>query len=203
MQDEFWNNLTFERVEFMIKELSSLMKYYEEESGQLIEIDKDDKIAKQYSIKYEKKTDDKLIEFLNKHKIAKRIKENKKVSFAELQQLAQDLVDLNSAYTISYIQDNMKKDFIAFIYEKLGLNADEIEIRKHIEDEFDKKIIDHKYNIEQKEFLLLLKKVFAQRKFIDKKDFGEEPLASSYPLHKFSKTEIETLCEDCSKLNIN
>ncbi|MDO9537896.1 MAG: hypothetical protein Q7J68_06220, partial [Thermoplasmata archaeon] len=65
-----------------------------------------------------------------------------------------------------------------------------------IEERFDEFIIKAKaYNSKQLDFLLSLKKVFADKKHLQMPDFGHEPISDWNPLDIFTLTEIEEIVE--------
>ncbi|MDO8661510.1 MAG: type I restriction-modification enzyme R subunit C-terminal domain-containing protein, partial [Candidatus Woesearchaeota archaeon] len=103
---------------------------------------------------------------------------------------------------IENIQRGLKKDFLTFIHEIIGLTR-QYDPKSLIEKEFDKHIIENgEYNSKQVEFLQLLKKVFAERKHLEVKDFAREPLSTEHPLDKFQMAEIEVIVRKCNQLKM-
>jgi len=189
LQDDFWDELTFERVEIILKELSPLMKYYEEEKGSPIEIDKPDTIVSRTKFVYEIKEDPRMAEFIKNNLLVQKIKRGQGITCLELHELEKELIILNSSYTIESIQTNLHKDFLKFIHEMIGLTK-EYDPKELIEREFDKYVMDHiNYNSKQIEFLQMLKKVFANRKYIELKDFAKEPFKDENPVELFNGVE--------------
>jgi len=47
-----------------------------------------------------------------------------------------------------------------------------------------------------------LKKVFADKKQIELKDFAKEPLSNEHPLDKFQMAEIEAIVQKCNKIKM-
>jgi len=186
LKDDFWDDLTFERVEIILKELSPLMKYYEEEKGSPIEIDKPDTVVSRTKFVYEIKEDPKMAEFIKNNSVVQKIKKKQGITCMELHELEKELIKLNPSYTIESIQTNLHKDFLKFLHEMIGLTH-EYDPKEIIEREFDKYVIDHiNYNSKQIEFLQMLKKVFANRKYIELKDFAKEPFKDENPVELFN-----------------
>jgi len=203
LDDGYWNNLTFEKVEVILKELSPLMKYYEEEPGKLIEVNKPDVILSRTRFVLKIKEDPKMREFLEKNPIVKKIKDGNGITCLELHELVKDLVRLNPSYTVENIQNNLKKDFLIFLFEMIGLTY-EYDPKELIEREFDKHIINViDYNSKQIEFLLLLKKIFIFRKYIELKDFAQDPFKGENPIELFNgRDELKKIVEKCQKIKI-
>ncbi len=194
LRDDFWDDLTFERVEIILKELAPLMKYYEEEIENPLEIDKPDNVMSRTKFVYEIKEDPKMAEFIKKNPVVEKIKKGKGITCLELHDLEKDLINLNPSYTIENIQTNLHKDFIRFLHEMIGLTF-EYDPKEIIEREFDKYVIDHiNYNSKQIEFLQLLKKVFANRKYLELKDFAKDPFKDANPVELFNgKDELQKI----------
>jgi len=203
LRDEYWDNMTFEKVEVILKELAQLMKYYEEEPGKAIEINKEDRVLTRTRFVYQIREDPKMTEFIKKNPIIKKIKEGNGITCLELHELEKELAKLNSSYTIENIQINLRKDFLVFLHEMIGLTH-EYDPRVLIEREFDKHIIDCvNYNSKQIEFLQILKKVFANRKYIELKDFAREPFANENPTELFNgKDELQKIIVKCQEIKM-
>jgi len=200
LRNEYWENLTFEKVELILKELAQLMKYYEEEPGKAIEINKPDIVVNRTRFVHEIKEDPKLAEFIKNNPIIKKIKEGHGITCLELHELEKELVKLNHSYTIENIQTTLGKDFLVFLHEIIGLTH-EYDPRVLIEREFDKHVMDHiNYNSKQIEFLQMLKKVFANRKYIELKDFAKEPFKDENPVELFNGIDelkkMVVLCQE-------
>jgi len=202
LQPKFWDNLTFADVEFMVKEIAPLMKYYEPDKNRVLQVDAPDIILSREEFEMEIKEDPKLLEFIENNPLMQKIKNGGHITSKELKQIEQDLSSLRPEITIENIQVHKQKDFLVFLKELLG-QADEENPRRQIEQRFDEHIIDTKdYNPRQIEFLLLLKKVFAERKYVEKPDFANEPLGEEHPLDIFSMEQIETIITECGEIQV-
>ena len=203
LQDTYWETLTFEKVEIILKELSPLMKYFEEEIGEPIQVDKPDEIIAITRFVIDIKEDPKLAEFVKNNPIIKKIKDGEGINCIELRDLEKELSKLNPFYTINNMQQNLRKDFLVFLHEIIGLTL-EYDPRVLIEREFDKHIIDCTfYNSKQIEFLQMLKKVFVIRKFIELKDFAKDPFKEDNPVELFNGAdELKKIVVKCQQIKM-
>jgi type I restriction enzyme R subunit len=202
MQDKFWDDLTFEDVEFLIKELASLMKYFEPDPKKLIHIDAPDLVLSTENFQKEIKEDEKLKEFLLKNPFIQKIKDDKGITPQELLKLEEELSKIRPEITIDNIQKFQKIDFLLFLRKIIGLTH-EYDPKVLIEKEFDEYIIKkNHYNSKQLEFLELLKKVFANKKHIELIDFSKPPLSNENPLDKFQFEELEAIVCKCNNIKL-
>jgi type I restriction enzyme R subunit len=202
-QDPFWDELTFEDVEFIIKELAPLMIYYEKNPKRMIQVDAPDLVLKVEDFKKEVKEDEELKKFLETNPLIKKIKDGEGVTPAELLKLEEQLRELRPEITIDNVQRIQKIDFLLFLRKILGLKQ-EYDPQVLIEREFDAHIIgkSQNYNSEQIKFLQILKKVFARTKHIELKDFTVPPLSNERPLDKFQTSELQEIVIRCNKIKM-
>lgn len=203
LQENFWDELTFDDVEFMIVELAPLMIYYEKNPKKILQVNAPDMILKEELAPYKVKEDEELKEFFESNHLVKKIRDGEGITPAELLKLEEQLRVLKPAWSISNIQTYHKMDFILFIRNIIGLKQ-EHDPQEMIEREFDKHIIDsnHHYNSEQIKFLQILKKVFARTKKIELKDFTVPPLSNERPLDKFQTSELQKIVVECNKIKM-
>ncbi len=72
-----------------------------------------------------------------------------------------------------------------------------------IELKFEEFIIkNNNYSSKQLEFLELLKKVFAARKYIELSDMAKEPLSSERPLDYFQIGELKNIIDKCNAIKV-
>ncbi len=89
-----------------------------------------------------------------------------------------------------------------FLHEIIGLTQDNNPVVL-IELKFDEFIIkNNNYSSKQLEFLELLKKVFAARKYIELSDLGKEPLCAEHPLDYFQMGELKTIIDKCNAIKV-
>jgi type I restriction enzyme, R subunit len=202
-EDSFWEDLTFEDVEFMIIELSPLLVYYEKNPKRILQVDAPDLVINIEKFKKEVKEDEELLEFLEKNPLIKKIKEGTGITSHELIELEKQLNEIRPGITIENVQRIQKIDFMVFLRKILGLKQ-EYDPRVLIEREFDKYVLDKNqhYTSEQIKFLQLLKKVFAKNKHLELKDFTVPPLSNERPLDKFQTSELQKIVVECNKIKM-
>jgi len=202
-QESFWDELTFEDVEFIIVELAPLMVYYEKNPKRMLQVDAPDLVLKVEDFKKDVKEDEELINFLETNPLVNKIKNGEGITPAELLKLEEQLRALRPEITIDNVQRIQKIDFLVFIRNILGLKQ-EYDPQVLIEREFDKHILEknHHYTSEQIKFLQILKKVFARTKHIELKDFTVPPLSNERPLDKFQASELQKIVLECNKIKM-
>ncbi len=202
LQDEFWEDLTFDDVEFMVRELAPLMKFYEPDKRKIVQIDAPDLVLSREKYEKEIKEDSRLKEFLEKNPFVNKIKSGEGITSSELKQLEAQLAELRPEMTIESIQKYQKKDFVVFLRGIIGLGQDN-NPAELIELRFEEFIIkNNNYSSKQLEFLELLKKVFATRKYIELPDLAKEPLSAERPLDYFQLGELENIIDKCNAIKV-
>ncbi len=201
LQEDFWEDLTFDDVEFIIREIAPLMRYYEGHR-EIIQSDAPDIILNRETYKKEIKEDEELMAFLDSNPLAQKIKAGQGITSFELMGLEAEIRKLRPEMTIESIQKRQGIDFIRFLWEIVGLSKED-DPKALIEQRFDEFIIMAKeYNSRQLDFLIKLKKVFADRKHIEMLDFGKSPVSDWNPLDIFTKTDIEEIVEKCEQIKV-
>ncbi len=202
LQPKFWTDLTFADIEFLVKTISPLMMYYVPEGGKIIQVDAPDIVLAREEFEMEVKEDPKLKEFIETNPLIQKIKNGEPLTSKELKEIERNLNALKSEITIENIQTHKKKDFIVFLKELIGL-SDDRNPREIIEQKFDEFIIDtHNYNSRQIEFLILLKKVLAERKYLEKRDLASEPFVEERPWDLFQEEELTRIIQECQELPV-
>jgi type I restriction enzyme R subunit len=199
--DRFWSDLTFDDVDFLIREIAPLMIYYEKDRKKMLRVDAPDIVLNVEEVKHEIKENPDLIELLEKNALIKKIKSGEGVTSDELLEIEKKLSSLNPTWTIDNLQNILKIDFIVFLRQIIGLTGlpDPAEIVKM---EFDKYVLSRNehYNAEQLKFLRLLKEVFIRTKHIKLKDLAKHPLTEERPLDKFTMKQLEQVVKKCNEL---
>lgn len=204
LQDNYWEDLTFDSVEFIIKEIAPLVKYYEKDPRKLINIDKPDQVLNTFRVDYITKEDPKFVEFISTNPLLAKIKDGSGITSDELLELEREFMELNPNYNIYYVQKKMQKDFLVFIREIVGIANNkalpdpQIAIKKQFDDYI---IASGNYSAKQIEYLQILKEVFAQRKRIDLPDFAEDPLKGAYP-KLFDFTALQNIVYKCKTIKM-
>jgi len=203
LQEKFWDDLTFDDVEFMIMELAPLMIYYEKNPKRMLLVDAPDLVLKIENFKKEVKEDENLKKFLETNYLIRKIKEGEGITPVELLKLEEQLGKLRPEITIENVQRIQKIDFLVFLRKIIGLKQ-EYDPHVMIEREFDKHILDesHHYNSEQIKFLQILKKVFARTKHLELKDFTVPPLSNERPLDKFQASELQKIVYEVNRIKL-
>jgi len=201
LQEDFWENITFEDVEFIIKELSPLMRYFEPNPRKVIQIDAPDLVLSREKFEKEIKEDIELKKFLEKNPLINKIKRGDGINSYELLELEKELSALRPELTIESIQRYQKRDFLLFLREIIGLTY-EYDPKELIEQRFDKFIMTNHFNSKQIEFLRLMKKVFADRKHIDIADLAKHPFDEEQPLEYFKIEELKLIVNKCNRIKM-
>jgi len=201
-QEKFWEDLTFDDVEFMIKVIAPLMKYYQPNPRKIIQIDAPDIVISRKEYEKEIKEDEELKKFLENNPLVEKIKNGEGITSHELVQLELELSSLRPELTVENIQKYQKKDFFVFLREVIGLTH-EYDPKELIERKFDKFILANaEYNSRQVEFLRLLKKIFAERKHIEITDLGKPPLSEEHPLDYFQIEDLKDIIKKCNAIKM-
>ena len=202
-EDTFWDGISFDDVEFIIRELSPLMIFYEKNPKRIIQVDAPDLILNVEKFKHVVKENEELKIFINSNPLMKKIKDGKGIISSELLKLEEQLNKIQPGISIENVQKIQKIDFILFLRQILGLSQD-YDPQEMIEREFDKHIIkkNQNYNSEQIKFLQVLKKIFARKKSIDLKDFTLGTLSNERPLDKFPTSELQKIIDKCNKIRM-
>lgn len=202
-EDTFWDGISFEDVEFILKELSPLMVYYETNPRKLIQVDAPDLVLSVERFQHEVKENEELKIFFKTNSLIQKIRDGDGITSSELLELEKQLGKIRPEITIDNVQRISNIDFILFLRQIIGLSQD-YDPQEMIEREFEKYIIEKNknYNSAQIEFLQLLKKIFARTKHIELKDFTEPPLSNERPLDKFPASELEKIVNQCGKIRM-
>lgn len=197
--DKFWGDLTFEDVDFLVREISPLMVYYAKDRKKMLKVDAPDVVINVENVKMEIKENEDFSYFINSNKLLKKIKEGQGVTSEELLEIEKQLSELNPMWTIENIQRT--KDFIIFLRELLEIK-DLPDPHEMIKWEFDKLVANKNehYNSDQLKFLRFLRDVFVRAKHIELKDFAEHPLTEERPLDLFNAEQLKKIAVKCNEL---
>ncbi|MBI2971765.1 MAG: DEAD/DEAH box helicase family protein [Candidatus Aenigmarchaeota archaeon] len=199
LQEKFWQDLTFDDVDFLIRNIAPLMVYYEKERKKIVRVHAPDFVIKVEDFKMQFKEDKRFEEFKKSELVRKMVRDG--VTWQELRVISQELAKLNSAWTIENVQKN--QDFILFLRNILDLK-DLPDPEYTIKQEFETLIMEKNkdYNVEQIRFLRMLASFFAINKHLERKDFTSYPLADERPLEKFSREQLQKIIEAAEKIKI-
>ncbi|MDO8517567.1 MAG: DEAD/DEAH box helicase family protein [Nanoarchaeota archaeon] len=199
MQEKFWKELTFADIDFLIREIAPLMKYYEPDRKKIIKVDATDYTRDVEDFKMQVKEDPDLEYIKNSNLMKKMAVEG--VTWKELFEIEKQLKELKSTWTIENIQKG--QDFVVFLRNILDLK-NLPDPQEMIRNEFEKLIVENnkEYNAEQIRFLRLLEKFFAFNKHLTPKDLTVHPLADENPLDKFSSDQLKAIVRDVERIRI-
>lgn len=203
LQEDFWEDLTFNDVEFLVVQIAPLMKYYEPNPKKIIQIDAPDIILLKEMYEKEIKEDEELKKFLKENPLVQKIRDGEGITSPELIELELQLSSLRPGLTIENVQKYQKIDFLSFLRKIIGLTH-KYDPKELIEYEFDRYIIHAKakYNSKQLGFLRVLRKVFANRKRMELSDLANPPLSNEHPLDFFQIRELKLIIEKCNKIKM-
>ena len=132
----------------------------------------------------------------------KKIKSGDGLTAHELLELEIQLIALRPELSIEKIQKFRNVDFLVFLRDIIGLSH-EYDPKEMIERKFDEYITQsQEFNSKQLEFLLVLKKVFAERKRIEIADLGKSPLSDEHPLDSFQFEALQKIVKMCNEIKM-
>ncbi len=199
-QDQFWDELTFDGVEFLIKEIAPLMKYYSPDPRKIVQIDALDIITDVQEFERELKEDEELRKLIEENPLVDKLRKGEGLTAEELAQLVDVFQKIKPEINIPNIQQSYGKDFMLFLHEAIGLSKT-YDPKVLVERQFDEYILKNThYNSKQLEFLNLIKKVFVEQKHISIEDLGKSPLAEERPLDLFEEEQLRVIVVSCNKI---
>jgi type I restriction enzyme R subunit len=201
-QEEFWEDLTFNDVEFLVAKIAPLMKYYEPDPRKVIQVDAPDAVLLRENYAQEIQEDAELKRFLEMNPLIQKIRNGEGITANELGELELQLSSLKPGFTIENIQKYQKMDFLTFLHKIMGLSEKQ-DPKELIEYEFDRYFLkETQYNSKQLEFLLILKKVFSDRKKIELADLAKPPLSNEHPLDLFKIEDLKLVIRKCNEIRM-
>ncbi|MCH8519867.1 MAG: DEAD/DEAH box helicase family protein [Nanoarchaeota archaeon] len=196
--ENFWSELTFSKVEFLIKDIAPLMQFYEKAPAKMYQIDKKDSILQEREFEKAVEKDGRVEKFLKDNPIALKLKKGEGILPKEIRQLEEELKKLGYGFSVEEIQKMQGKDFIDFLYEMIG-ESPKYSSKEEMGRAFNEFIIENShYSQQQLEFLELLKKVFMDRKVIELKDLSREPFKDE--THVFNFPELVAVVDKINEL---
>jgi len=199
MQPIFWKELAFSDIDFLIRVIAPLMKYYEPERKKIIRVDAPDYTLDREPFKMVVKENPNL-EYLRNTPLMKKMV-NEGVTWKELIDIEKTLTQINPIWTIENIQK--REDFIIFLRNMLDLKGLP-DPQEMIKNHFEKLIVENNkdFTTEQIHLLRLIEKFFAYNKHLTPKDLTTHPLADENPFDKFSHTELKDIIHIVEKIKI-
>ena len=117
LQDHFWDDLTFQDVEILIRYIAPLVKYYSPDSKKVIQIDALDIIVDIEEFELELKEDTRFKELIKSNPLIKKLRQGDGLTSAELKELEAIFQEIRPEISISNIKNNIGPDLMAFIRE--------------------------------------------------------------------------------------
>jgi len=202
LQEDFWEDLTFEDVEFLVVQIAPLMRYYEPDPNKVVQIDAPDVILLKEKFEKEIKEDEELQSFLETNPLIQKIRDGEGITPHELEELELQLSTLRPGLTVENVQKYQNIDFLSFLHKIMGL-TEKYDPKELIEYEFDQYILAKtEYNSKQLAFLAVLKKVFANRKRMELPDLANPPLSNEHPLDYFPIAELKLIIDKCNRIKM-
>jgi type I restriction enzyme R subunit len=202
LKEDFWEDLTFTDIEFLVIQIAPLMKYYQPVPSKIIQVDAPDIVLLREQYQMEIKEDEELKNFLKTNALAKKIRDGEGITSPELGELEFQLSALRPGFTVENVQKYQNLDFLIFLHKIMGL-TEKYDPKELIEYEFDRHINESQtYNSKQLSFLFVLKKVFADRKTIKLSDFANPPLSNEHPLDYFKIEDLKIIIEKCNQIKM-
>jgi len=216
-QEEFWQKITFENTQELIKEFGPFIKYKTSEPRQQIIVDLEDAVvqrkiiefgpdAEQEHVKsYKEKVEKRIKELVHEHSTIKKILENKKLTDEDIEKLEKTLNSPELYLTEDVLRQFYNGTFVQFIKEILGLYKEESREDK-VKKAFETYLIENnmKFNADQFEFIRTLQAVFIKENHIEYDMLWEPPFENLgfAPTDLFSESELEELIGFCKELEL-
>jgi type I restriction enzyme, R subunit len=219
LSEGFWQNLSFDDSQMLVRELSGLMKYMSKEPRKTIIIDMDDLIQKrekivfgpdcqeEYVTVYKEKVEEKIKKLAEEHAALKKIRQGEELDEEDLRSLEETL----NSPELFINEETLRKTYkqragtlVEFIKKVLGL----IEFQQpeeRIWDAFQTYIIENNrhYTADQLNFVRAIRTVFARKKHLDFGDLFEAPFSNfgvNAPMPMFSEDELKSFINICGSL---
>lgn len=219
LSEEFWQNMSFDDSQMLIRELSSLMKYMSKEPRKTIIIDMEDLIQSRETIVfgpdcqeayvsiYKEKVEEKIRRLAEEHPALRKIKEGEELGENDLRSLEETL----NSPELFINEETLRKTYrqragtmVQFIKKVLGL-YEFPKPEERIWDAFQTYIIENNlhYTADQLNFIRAIRTVFAKKKHLDFGDLFDAPFinfGAKAPMPMFSEDELKSFINICGSL---
>ena len=220
LSKSFWQRMTYEDAQKMLRKFGSLMKYKLPKPRPTIILDIDDVVERRelveygpplapltdYVSNYRIKVERKIKRLAEEHPTIKKIKLGEVITEEDLQKLEKTLNSPDLYVTEEILQRIYKQHkgtLVQFIKKILGL-FEFPDARKEIEEAFKTFMIEKNYlNADQVNFLRTIQTVFIIKHQIGYQDLFEPPFTSfgpKAPIPLFQKDELMEVLSMCKKL---
>jgi len=219
LSNEFWEKITYDDVQMLLKEFSPLMPYKRSEPRPVIVLDMDDIVQQrkiiefgpdaqqEYIETYKEKVEKKIKKLAKDDATIKKIESDKPITEKDLDKLEKTLNSPDLYVTEEILQKAYEKTngtLVQFIKKILGL-YEFPDPKKVIEEEFKNFMVLNNalFSADQINFLKTLMTVFSKKKHIEFKDFFEAPFTNfgtEAPIPLFTEDQLKIMVDLCSKL---
>ncbi|MBI2183953.1 MAG: DEAD/DEAH box helicase family protein [Thaumarchaeota archaeon] len=218
LRRQFWDNLTFDDAQMLLKEFTPMMRYKQPEPRPTIILDIDDVVQKrefieygplpiqEYVTTYIDKVEKKIKQLAEQHPTIKKIEHDEVLTEDDLGNLEKTLNSPELYITEETLQKayaQHKGTLVQFIKKVLGL-YEFPDSRKQIEDAFKAFIIEKNYlNSDQVNFLRTIQTVFMKKHHIEYSDLFEPPFTNfgiNAPIPLFADEDLKEVIQLCNNL---
>lgn len=219
LSEGFWQNVSYDDSQMLIRELAGLMKYMSKEPRKTIIIDQEDLIQSRekivfgpeseetYVAVYKEKVEERIKRLAEEHPALRKIKQGEEPGEEELQSLEDTLNSPELFITEETLRQTYRQragTLVQFIKKVLGL-YDFPQPEERIWDAFQTYIIENNrdYTADQLNFIRAIRSVFAKKKHLDYGDLFDAPFinfGSKAPMPMFSEDELKSFINICGSL---
>jgi len=217
--NQFWNTISEGKFDLLVEKLAPLMSFIDNSrGGGQSNFNLKDVISRREIVefgpehesvsitRYKEMVEQKIIELTNRNPILQKLLNGVNISVKEAEQLGEELYNEHPHITIDLLRkvyQHQKAQLIQFIKHILGIELLE-SFPQAVSKSFEQFIADHTYlNMQQLEFLNLLKMFLIEKGEVEKKDLIAAPFTRVHPngiLGIFSRTEIDEIISFIQKL---
>jgi len=219
LSEGFWQDISYDSSQMLIRELAGLMKYMSKEPRKTIIIDQEDLIQSRekivfgpegeetYVAVYKEKVEEKIRRLAEEHPALRKIKQGEEPGEEELLSLEETLNSPELFITEETLRQTYRQragTLVQFIKKVLGL-YEFPQPEDRIWDAFQTYIIENNrdYTADQLNFIRAIRTVFAKKKHLDYGDLFDAPFinfGAKAPMPMFSEDELKSFINICGSL---
>jgi type I restriction enzyme R subunit len=200
LQDKFWDDLTFSKVDSIVRDFAPLVKYYESDGRKKYQIDAPDKILKITDFEFEVMDNLSIGNLLKHYPAADKIRQGRGITSSELEEMESLLMHYDARLSIGHIQCIHDMDYLQFLRDILKVEFSESP-QDRITAQFELKVIgSHNYSDSQTKLLKVALGFFIQNKQLELLDFLCDPLAQYCSDDVFDVLELEEIVDTFSPI---
>ncbi len=218
LRSKFWDSVTFEDAEMLLREFTPLMKYKEAEPRPTIILDIDDMVqkrefieygpipAEEYVSAYVDKVERRIKELAEQHPTIEKIKRDEVLTEEDLRNLEKTLNSPELYITEETLQKAYKQNkgtLVQFIKRVLDL-YEFPDANKKVAEAFRAFIVEKNYlNSDQVNFLRTIQTVFTKKHHIEYDDLFDDPFRNfgvNFPVPAFAEGDLREVITLCNTL---